>query len=110
MAPKDSQLRRGVLELAILTLLGGGARYGGEIVNDLSSRRGLDSGAGTVYPLLTRLSTAGYVETSWQESPSGPPRKYYQLTTAGTKHLAKLSQTWSDLVTSMTDLMNEGQS
>ncbi|WP_054953261.1 PadR family transcriptional regulator [Flaviflexus massiliensis] len=108
MVPKDSQLRRGVLELAILTLLGARPHYGGAIVSNLSSRQGLESGAGTVYPLLTRLSNSGYVSTTWQESPSGPPRKYYQLTPQGTKHLAHLSQTWSDLVSSMTDLMREG--
>lgn len=110
MVQKVSQLRRGVLELAILALLGLGAKYGGEIVDDLSHREGLNAGAGTVYPLLTRLGTSGLVETYWEESPSGPPRKYYRLTAQGTKQLAEQSLTWHNLVRSMNTLIPKGQS
>lgn len=105
MAKKVSQLRRGVLELAILALLGRGEKYGGEIVDDLSGREGLEAGPGTVYPLLTRLGNAGYVDTFWEESPSGPPRKYYRLTRAGSAQLAAQRATWKSLVASMDELM-----
>lgn len=105
MAKTVSQLRRGVLELAILALLGRGEKYGGEIVDDLAGRDGLEAGPGTVYPLLTRLGTAGYVDTFWEESPSGPPRKYYRLTRAGSAQLAEQQQTWRTLVMSMNDLI-----
>lgn len=105
MAKKVSQLRRGVLELAILALLGHGEKYGGEVVDDLAGRAGLEAGPGTVYPLLTRLGTAGYVETFWEESPSGPPRKYYRLTRAGQAQLSDQRDTWRSLVSSMDELM-----
>ncbi|WP_182353758.1 PadR family transcriptional regulator [Flaviflexus huanghaiensis] len=105
MAKKVSQLRRGVLELAILALLGHGEKYGGEVVDDLARRDGLEAGPGTVYPLLTRLGTAGYVDTFWEESPSGPPRKYYRLTRAGTAQLSDQRDTWRSLVSSMDELM-----
>ena len=105
MAKTVSQLRRGVLELAILALLGRGEKYGGEIVDDLAGRDGLEAGPGTVYPLLTRLGTAGYVDTFWEESPSGPPRKYYRLTRAGNAQLAEQQQTWRTLVMSMNELI-----
>lgn len=105
MAKKVSQLRRGVLELAILALLGHGEKYGGEVVDDLARRDGLEAGPGTVYPLLTRLGTAGYVETFWEESPSGPPRKYYRLTHVGSAQLSDQRDTWRSLVSSMDELM-----
>lgn len=105
MAQRVSQLRRGVLELAILALLGRGEMYGGEIVDNLKARSGLDSGAGTVYPLLSRLATGGFVETFWEESPSGPPRKYYRLTPAGKSQLTEQARTWTELVASMNELM-----
>lgn len=107
MTRQVSQLRRGVLELAILALLGRGHMYGGQIIDNLSARAGIDSGAGTVYPLLSRLSSGGSVDTFWEESPSGPPRKYYRLTGKGRKQLVEQARTWTQLVESMTELMEE---
>jgi len=107
MAKAVSQLRRGVLELAILALLGRGEMYGGQIVDNLAEREGLEAGPGTVYPLLTRLGTAGHVDTFWEESPSGPPRKYYRLTRAGTVQLAEQREMWRALAASMDELIEE---
>ncbi len=84
MAPIDSavaQLRRGVLEYCVLALLGDEERYGYDLVTELSDA-GLVASEGTIYPLLSRLRKDELVATSWQESPSGPPRRYYRLTRA----------------------------
>lgn len=102
-----AQLRKGVLEIAVLALLRDGARYGGELVDALAERPALAVSAGTVYPLLTRLRTAGWVDTTWQESPVGPPRKYYTLTPAGRAELTRLSAAWRQLADSLIALLEE---
>lgn len=79
-----SQLRRGAVELAVLLLLADGELYGGALVDALAQYRFLVTGRGTVYPMLSRLRSAGLVETTWHESPVGPPRRYYRLTAQGT--------------------------
>lgn len=108
MAPtRAAQLRKGVLELAILALLDSTESYGGEIVATLAETPGLEASAGTVYPLLTRLRTAKLVETTWVESPSGPPRKYYSLTPAGRAELAAGAQAWRQLAHALDTLLEE---
>jgi PadR family transcriptional regulator PadR len=102
-----AQLRKGVLELAILGLLRAGESYGGEIVLALSGRPGLDASAGTVYPILSRLKTSGLVDTTWVESASGPPRKYYRLSTAGSAALTEGTQAWRGLVHALDSLLEE---
>lgn len=102
-----AQLRKGVLEIAVLALLRDRPRYGGELVDALAERPPLAVGAGTVYPLLTRLRTAGWVDTTWEESPVGPPRKYYTLTPAGRSELTRLSAAWRHLADSLTVLLEE---
>lgn len=101
------QLRKGILEIAILALLRARPRYGAELVDELARRPVLAAGAGTVYPLLTRLRSAGQVSTYWQESPLGPPRKYYSLTRQGEAELDGLSRTWHDLTASLADILQE---
>ena len=76
-----SQLRRGTVEYCVLALLRDGDRYGFELVRALSDVDGLVTSEGTIYPLLTRLRKDELVTTFWRESESGPPRRYYQLTT-----------------------------
>ena len=71
---RTAQIRKGVVELAVLGLLDGGERYGSQIVDELSAQPALALTAGTVYPLLSRLLKAGLIESTWQESPVGPPR------------------------------------
>ena len=75
-----SQLRRGVLEFCVLALLRSEERYSFELVRALSAVDGLVTSEGTLYPLLARLRRDGVVETTWRESLSGPPRRYYRLT------------------------------
>jgi len=89
-----SNLRRVALEYCVLALLQGGSRYGLDIARTLTGDGVLMSGEGTLYPLLARLRKAGLVETSWQESAEGPPRRYYSLTPDGRSTLAAFKRTW----------------
>lgn len=93
----ESQLRKGALELVILGLLGTRPSYGGEILTRLSEEADLTVSSGTVYPLLARLRKTRLVATSWQESPVGPPRKIYALTSAGRARLEELTTEWNVL-------------
>lgn len=102
-----TQLRRGALELAVLVLLSGGERYGGEIVDALAARPGLAVSQGTLYPLLSRLRKAGTVETTWQESPVGPPRRYYRLSATGRAELRRQTEAWRLLSADMHALLKE---
>lgn len=101
-----TQLRKGILELAILAMLAHEPMYGGQIIEVLSARKGLDSGAGTVYPLLTRLASGKLVDTHWQESTSGPPRKYYTLTDKGRRALEEQRAEWTTLAATMTEVLS----
>ena len=89
-----SNLRRGALEYCVLALLRHGPSYGLDIARTLTRDGVLMSGEGTLYPLLARLRRAGLVETTWQESPSGPPRRYYALTEDGERALATFTRAW----------------
>jgi PadR family transcriptional regulator PadR len=92
-----AQMRKGVLEFCILSILEGGESYTSEILSQLKDAKLLVV-EGTVYPLLTRLKNAGLLSYRWEESTSGPPRKYYGLTETGKIFLTGLNSTWSDLV------------
>lgn len=89
-----SQLRRGTVEYCVLALLRDGERYGFELVRELAEVDGLVTSEGTIYPLLTRLRKDELVTTFWQESESGPPRRYYRLTPAGDAALADFTKEW----------------
>jgi PadR family transcriptional regulator PadR len=89
-----SQLRRGALEYCVLALLADAERYGFEIVRTLGSIDGMVTGEGTLYPLLSRLKKDGFVSTTWRDSDSGPPRKYYAITAEGRRALADFTTEW----------------
>lgn len=103
-----SQLRRGVLEFCVLALLADGERYSFEIVTALGERDGLVTSEGTLYPLLSRLRKEGTVETSWRESQSGPPRRYYQLTPTGRALLEAFASEWTRFRDSVDSLLRTG--
>ena len=92
-----AQMRRGLLPYCVLAMLDGNERYGFELVRALSSMEGMVTGEGTIYPLLARLRRQGLVGTSWQESATGPPRRYYRLTDAGREALAGFTGAWRQL-------------
>ena len=83
-----AQMRRGTLQYCVLSLLADEERYGFDLV------RGLAEMDGMIYPLLSRLRRDGLVDSNWQESPSGPPRRYYRLTTAGRAALNGFRLEW----------------
>ena len=91
-----AQMRKGILEYCILSILNGEDKYTSEILDTLKDAKMLVV-EGTVYPLLTRLKNAGLLNYRWEESPSGPPRKYYSLTRDGVKVYAQLYGAWEEL-------------
>lgn len=93
----SSQLRKGVLELIVLSTLERQSSYGGEILERLDNEAGMQVSAGTLYPLLTRLKKSGFIDSHWEESPSGPPRKVYDMTPKGRKRMSQLAAEWRSL-------------
>ena len=91
-----AQMRKGVLEYCILSILKDGEAYTGDILDTLKDAKMLVV-EGTIYPLLTRLKNAGLLAYRWEESTGGPPRKYYELTETGNLFVKELNTTWSDL-------------
>jgi PadR family transcriptional regulator PadR len=88
-------MRRGVLEFCVLALLREEERYGFDLVRALSEVDGMVTSEGTIYPLLSRLRRDGLVSTTWRESPTGPPRRYYRLTARGREALEGFSKQWA---------------
>lgn len=88
-----TNLRKGALEYCTLALMRDSDAYGLDLARKLA-KVGLISSEGSLYPLLSRLRKAGLVETHWQESPAGPPRRYYRITPTGTDALTEFEQTW----------------
>ena len=90
------QMRKGLLELCVLSIISRGEIYPSDIITKLKANE-LIVVEGTLYPLLTRLKNGGLLQYSWRESSSGPPRKYYALTEAGRTFLHQLLGTWQQL-------------
>lgn len=87
-----TQLRKGILELAVMGVLRHESHYGYSLVRVLSETGAISLKEGTIYPILGRLDRDGLVRSEWVESAQGPPRKYYALTPAGQQLLDELSQ------------------
>ncbi len=92
-----AQMRKGVLEFCILSILKKGEAYPSDIIAKLKSSKMIVV-EGTIYPLLTRLKNSDVLEYRWEESKSGPPRKYYSLSKKGEELLVELEVTWNELV------------
>src|SRR6266550_7354295 len=92
----QSQMRKGVLEFCILSVIRQGEVYPSDIVDKMKGAN-LNILEGTLYPLLTRLKNAGYLTYRWVESNSGPPRKYFSLTEKGAAFYKELEATWEEL-------------
>ena len=97
------QMRKGILEFCILQIISRGEVYASTMLTELTSAK-IMVVEGTLYPLLTRLKNAGFLDYKWVESASGPPRKYYVLTEKGETFLAELHGTWDDLQGSASQL------
>lgn len=92
-----AQMKKGILEFCILSILSNGEHYPSEIINKMKEAKLLVV-EGTLYPLLMRLKNEGLLSYRWEESASGPPRKYYKLTPVGEQFLKELQITWQELV------------
>lgn len=98
-----AQMRKGILEFCILSLINKREMYVSDLIEELKTGK-LDVVEGTLYPLLTRLKNGDFLSYRWEESTSGPPRKYYQITQKGQTFLTELQGTWTDLTTSVSQI------
>ena len=98
-----AQMRKGILEYCILSVLSRNSCYASDIIKELKEAEVIVV-EGTLYPLLTRQKNAGLLSYRWEESQQGPPRKYYELTGEGRKYLADLDKSWQELVESVNQI------
>jgi PadR family transcriptional regulator PadR len=98
------EMRRGMLEFCTLLIIHRGEVYASDILKELK-RADLLVVEGTLYPLLSRLKTEGFLDYLWKESSEGPPRKYYSLTSKGKEKLTQLKTTWKSLTESINTLL-----
>jgi PadR family transcriptional regulator PadR len=101
----QSQMRKGVLEYCILSIIRRGEAYPSDIIEEMK-KANIPLFEGTLYPLLTRLKNAGLLTYRWVESSGGPPRKYFSLTQEGASFYEKLHLTWNEMVASVNMVTN----
>ncbi|MEZ4891033.1 MAG: PadR family transcriptional regulator [Crocinitomicaceae bacterium] len=99
----QAQMKKGILEFCILSILKRKEAYPSEILDELKEAR-LIVVEGTLYPLLTRLKNAELLTYRWEESTGGPPRKYFSVTEKGIEFTKKLEETWLELSTTVTKI------
>lgn len=102
----QSQMRKGILEFCILSIIRRGEAYPSDIVEEMKAAN-LNVLEGTLYPLLTRLKNASMLNYRWVESNSGPPRKYFMLTPQGEDFYKELETTWNELASAVNSLANK---
>jgi PadR family transcriptional regulator PadR len=95
-----AQMRKGILEYCILSVLSRSSCYASDIIKELKEVKVIVV-EGTLYPILTRQKNAGLLSYRWEESQQGPPRKYYELTDQGRNYLEELDRSWRELVESV---------
>ena len=98
----QTQLRKGLLELAVLNLLRDTQRHGYEMVQVLKKLQGLKIREGNIYPILARLQTDGAIKSKVKPSKDGPPRKYFELTASGMNDLDQMNTHWDEVIDSIT--------
>ena len=101
-----AQMKKGVLEFCILSILSKQDYYTSDIIKALKEAKMIVV-EGTLYPLLTRQKNAGLLSYRWEESTQGPPRKYYTLTEKGKEHLNALKLSWEELVEAVNSINNQ---
>jgi len=101
-----AQMRKGILELCILSILKKDPKYSSEILITLKESK-LIVVEGTIYPLLTRLKNTNLLEYKWKESSNGPPRKYYNITDEGKVFLEDINDSWLELSSAVTKIRNK---
>ena len=103
-----AQMRKGILEYCILSILAKEDSYAPRIISELKAAEMIVV-EGTLYPILTRQKNQGLLTYRWEESPQGPPRKYYSLTPEGREALAQLDSSWDTLVAQIENIRNKQQ-
>ena len=103
-----AQMRKGMLEYCILSILAKEDSYAPRIISELKAAEMIVV-EGTLYPILTRQKNQGLLTYRWEESPQGPPRKYYSLTPEGREALAQLDSSWDTLVAQIENIRNKQQ-
>jgi PadR family transcriptional regulator PadR len=101
----QSQMRKGVLEFCVLSIIRRSEAYPSDIIEEMR-RGGISLFEGTLYPLLTRLKNAGLLTYRWVESSGGPPRKYFSLTEEGVRFYQELEKNWNEMVHSVDTVIN----
>jgi PadR family transcriptional regulator PadR len=101
----ETQLRKGLVELAVLAAVARGETYGYRVVEQLRGLGGLACTESTVYPVLTRLAREGFLSVRTERSPAGPPRRYYRLTAEGTRRLRTMAENWTTIARSVSGLL-----
>ena len=101
-----AQMKKGVLEMVILSVIAKKEVYVSDIIIQLKEAKLLVV-EGTLYPLLTRLKNEGLLEYRWEESKSGPPRKYYTITELGENTFTQLLNGWNEMATSIQELLKK---
>lgn len=104
----QAQMRKGILEFCILSILKNQEAYPSEIIENLKDSKMIVV-EGTLYPMLTRLKNEELLSYRWEESSSGPPRKYYTLTKMGIAFLEELASTWEELQTAVNKITNKNE-
>ena len=101
-----AQMRKGILEYCILSVLSRGSCYASDIIRELKEAKVIVV-EGTLYPLLTRQKNAGLLSYRWEESTQGPPRKYYTITEIGRAFLKEMDKSWNEMVDTIDALKND---
>ncbi len=102
----QAQMRKGVLEFCILSIISRNSCYASDIIKELKEAK-IIVVEGTLYPILTRQKNAGLLSYRWEESTQGPPRKYYELTGQGNTYLKKLDKSWQELIEAVEKIRNK---
>ena len=103
-----AQMRKGVLEYCILSIIAEKEVYASDIISQLKEAE-LIVVEGTLYPLLTRLKNDKLLSYRWEESKAGPPRKYYAISTEGKEFISELDKSWENLVESVNQIAGINQ-
>jgi PadR family transcriptional regulator PadR len=108
LANWDSQARKGVLVLIVMSALSAREYYGYELVEHILTGAGVEVSDGTLYAILVRLKTEGLVRTRWEAAERGPARKYYALTDDGRALLADMTRAWTEIASGVDTILQNG--
>jgi PadR family transcriptional regulator PadR len=109
MSQWETQLRKGLVELAVLASIARGETYGYRIVEQLQALDGLQFTESTVYPVLTRLARDKFLAIRTEPSPAGPVRRYYRLTPDGERRFRQMAESWKTVSRSLSGLLEGAQ-